>query len=178
MSWSGKSQIPLDQPNSCTPETGSAAGKPWREWPSGGQCWTGSHQRVPETQQAKTHPCSATEVSCSKTFASGGCGEEMSFLPPRLGSPGSLAYVCAYVSPCQKSYDAALQLELFQQPPLHNNVHFSKPLTPCFSIFPLFVPDDFPAFFSCPCPTPSSSFSLHTRTRLGSRDSSSSAPTA
>lgn len=39
-------------------------------------------------------------------------------------------YGSTYVSPYQKSYAAVLQLELFQQPLLLNNVYVSKPPIP------------------------------------------------
>lgn len=61
-------------------------------------------------------------------------GRKCFFFPLNLPlQVSSHVFVWVYFSlSYQKSYDAALQLELFLQPPLYNSIHFSKPPTPCF----------------------------------------------
>lgn len=140
MSWPGKSQIPLDQPNRCTPERlGALLANHSISGPMGN-----SLGLVPTKGHLKySKPKLATEVHCPKAFASHSCGKETSFLTLKLSPPGSLMYVCTglLLSLHIRNHMMLLcSLSSSNNPLLHNNVYFSNPPPPLHLNLPCVCP--------------------------------------
>lgn len=82
--------------------------------------------------RSKLTPAQPMKAVAPKLLCLAAVGRKCLFFPLNFPSRGRPLYGSTSVSPYQKSYAAILQLELFQQPLLLNNVHISKPLIPCF----------------------------------------------